>query len=196
MKLILATNNSHKVDEFSRILTPLGIDVITQSQAGVSIEVDENADSFAGNAYLKARAVFDAAGLPTIADDSGLEVYALDNQPGIYSARYGGDSCKNDVERYTLLLKNMSHLPKEERGARFVCAIVLILSDNEEYTFVGCCEGSIAYQPYGNGGFGYDPVFLVDGKSFSELSGAEKDAISHRGNALKQLESMLKNKNI
>lgn len=196
MKLILATNNSHKVDEFSRILTPLGIDVITQSQAGVSIEVDENADSFAGNAYLKAKAVFDAAGLPTIADDSGLEVYALDNQPGIYSARYGGDSCKNDVERYTLLLKNMSHLPKEERGARFVCAIALILSDKEEYSFVGCCEGSIAYQPCGKGGFGYDPVFLVDGKSFSELSGAEKDAISHRGNALKQLESMLKNKNI
>lgn len=196
MKLILATNNSHKVDEFSRILTPLGIDAITQSQAGVSIEVDENADSFAGNAYLKARAVFDAAGLPTIADDSGLEVYALNNQPGIYSARYGGDSCKNDIDRYTLLLKNMSHLPKEERGARFVCAIALILSDKEEYTFIGCCEGSIAYQPYGNGGFGYDPVFLVDGKSFSELSGAEKDAISHRGNALKQLESMLKNKNI
>lgn len=191
MKLILATNNKHKVMEFSRILSPLGIEVISQSEAGIKIDVEENADSFEGNARLKAKAIYEISGIPTIADDSGLEVYALNNAPGVYSARYGGSECKNDKERYEKLLSEMKDVPEIDRGARFVCSICLVMSNEKEYNMTGICEGMIAYEPHGENGFGYDPIFMVNDKSFSELSDREKDQISHRGNALKKLQEIL-----
>jgi len=191
MKIVLATNNKHKTKEFSRILSPLGIEIISQEQAGINIEVEENADTFEGNARLKAKAIFDLTKFPTIADDSGLEVIYLGNKPGVYSARYGGSACKDDVQRYELLLKNLENVPDEKRDAQFVCAIHLFLSENEEYSFTGVCKGKIGHKPLGENGFGYDPIFMVGNQSFSQLDGEKKDEISHRGNATKQLYNKL-----
>lgn len=191
MKFIIATKNEHKLKEFKRILNPHGIEVISQAEAGADIDVNENADTFEGNSYLKAKAIYDKTKIPTIADDSGLEVYALDNAPGVYSARYGGDSCKTDADRTNLLLKNMENIPDENRGARFVCAITLVISEDKHYSFMGYCDGKIGYSPKGENGFGYDPVFMIGDKSISEISPAEKDSISHRGRALVEMEKKL-----
>ena len=191
MKFVIATHNPHKVTEFERILAPLGIEVVSQTQEGIDIAVEETADSFEGNSFLKAKAVFDECGIPAIADDSGLEVYALGNTPGVYSARYGGPGL-DDAGRTELLLQNMKDIPDEERGARFVCCITLVLQKDRVYSFRGVCEGKIGYVPKGKNGFGYDPVFLVGEKSFSELSPKEKDTISHRGKALRALEQKIK----
>lgn len=190
MKLIIATNNEHKVIEFERILTPLGHSAVSQRAEGLHIEAEENADTFEGNALIKARAVFEAAGLPTIADDSGLVVDALNGAPGVYSARYGGPGL-DDIQRYEKVLEEMKNVPPERRTARFVSCIALVLESGKEYTFTGTCEGSIGFRPRGENGFGYDPIFLVGEKSFSELSGAEKDSVSHRGIALRKLSRFL-----
>ena len=190
MKLIAATNNAHKVVEFKRILEPLGFTVLTQREAGISIEAEETGMTFEENAYLKAKAVFDASGCPTVADDSGIAVDALNGAPGVYSARYGGPEL-DDVGRYEKLLKDMENVPDEARGAQFVCAISLILSAEQAYTFTGVCEGKVGYGPRGENGFGYDPIFMVGERSTAELSPAEKDAISHRGQALRKMEQML-----
>jgi XTP/dITP diphosphohydrolase len=192
MKLIIATKNQHKVKEFERILNPFGIEVISQTDAGIHIDVEETADSFEGNARLKARAVFEKTGLPTIADDSGLEVFALNGAPGIYSARYGGEACKTDQDRCQKLLHEMKDIPDEHRTAQFVCCVYLILSKTQEYSFIGTCKGKIGYEPLGDNGFGYDPIFMVGDLSFGQLSDSQKDFISHRGNALMQLEIKLK----
>lgn len=191
IKLIIATKNQHKVKEFERILSPMGIDAISQVEAGINIDVEETADTFEGNARLKAIAVSKVSGLPTIADDSGLEVYCLNNAPGIYSARYGGDKCKNDIDRYKMLLSEISATASEDRGARFVCSISLVLNGGKEYTFTGFCEGEIGYKAVGENGFGYDPIFMVGDRSFSQFSGEEKDKISHRGIALRKLQEKL-----
>ncbi|WMJ23681.1 RdgB/HAM1 family non-canonical purine NTP pyrophosphatase [Paludicola sp. MB14-C6] len=192
MKFIIATKNAHKVKEFARILNPLGIETISQVEAGINVDVEENADTFEGNARLKAKAIFEQCGLPTIADDSGLEVFALNKAPGVYSARFGGEACKTDKDRYEKLLNDMKDIGEGQRDAQFVCCIYLVLSDNQEYSFIGTCKGTIGFQAVGENGFGYDPIFMVGDKSFSQLSDTEKDTISHRGNALKQLETKLK----
>ena len=191
MKLVIATHNLHKVKEFERILLPFGIETVSQADLGITIEAEETADSFEGNSFLKAKAVFDACRLPVIADDSGLEVYALGNKPGVYSARYGGPGL-DDVGRTELLLQNMKDIPDEKRGAQFVCCITLILQEDRIFSFQGICEGKIGYAPKGKNGFGYDPVFLIGKKSFSELSPEEKDAVSHRGKALRALEQKIR----
>ncbi|MEG0692395.1 MAG: RdgB/HAM1 family non-canonical purine NTP pyrophosphatase [Oscillospiraceae bacterium] len=192
MKFIIATNNKHKIKEFERILSPLSIEVISQSDEGINIEVVEDADTFEGNAFLKAKAIYDIAKIPTIADDSGLEVFALNHAPGVYSARYGGEGL-TDIDRYNKLLEEMKHVPENERGAQFVCSISLVLSDKEVYGFTGICKGQIGYQPKGENGFGYDPIFMVGDESFSTLSPQKKDEISHRGKALRQMAEELKN---
>lgn len=192
MKFIIATNNKHKISEFERILSPLGIELISQSDSGINIEVVEDADSFEGNAYLKAKAVYDISHIPTIADDSGLEVFALNNAPGVYSARYGGEGL-TDADRYNKLIDEMKNVPDEQRGAQFVCCISLVLSDNKSYSFRGVCEGKIGYKPIGENGFGYDPVFMIGENSFSTISASEKDKISHRGKALIKMHNELKN---
>lgn len=191
MKLIAATNNTHKVIEFKRILEPLGYTVLSQKEAGIHIEVEETGETFEENAYLKAKSVYEASGLPTVADDSGIVVDALNGAPGVYSARYGGPAL-DDVGRYEKLLAEMENVPDSNRTARFVCAISLILSNEKVYSFTGVCEGKIGYAPRGENGFGYDPIFMVGDKSTAELSPAEKDKISHRGQALRKMEKLLR----
>ena len=191
MKLIASTNNTHKVIEFKRILEPLGYTVLSQKEAGIHIEVEETGETFEENAYLKAKSVYEASGLPTVADDSGIVVDALNGAPGVYSARYGGPAL-DDVGRYEKLLAEMENVPDSNRTARFVCAISLILSNEKVYSFTGVCEGKIGYAPRGENGFGYDPIFMVGDKSTAELSPAEKDKISHRGQALRKMEKLLR----
>ena len=183
MKIIAATKNKNKLREFGEILK--GFEVISQEEAGVDIDVEETGATFEENSMLKAKAIFEATGLPAIADDSGLCVDALGGAPGIYSARYGGEGY-DDKGRVELLLKNMENVPDSERSARFVCAITLVSHDGV-ITARGECEGKIDYSPRGENGFGYDPVFFVEefGKTMAEISPEEKNSISHRGKALR-----------
>lgn len=189
MKVIAATKNKNKLREFSEILK--GYEVISQEEAGIDIDVEETGETFEENSYLKAKAIYDASKIPAIADDSGLVVDALGGAPGIYSARYGGEGL-TDEDRVELLLKNMKDVKKENRSARFVCAITFI--DRERVIKVkGECEGEINYAPIGENGFGYDPVFYIEeyNKTTAQMSPDEKNAISHRGKALRKLSEKL-----
>ena len=182
MKIIAATKNKNKLREFGEILN--GFEIISQEDAGVDIDVEETGTTFEENSMLKAKAIFDATGITAIADDSGLCVDVLGGEPGVYSARYGGEGY-DDSGRVQLLLKNMQNVPDDKRTARFVCAITLVGADGV-ITARGECEGKIDYEPKGENGFGYDPVFFVEkfGKTMAEISPEEKNAISHRGKAL------------
>lgn len=183
MKIIAATKNKNKLREFSEILK--GFEIISQEEAGVDIDVEETGTTFEENSLLKAKAIFEATGITAIADDSGLCVDALGGEPGVYSARYGGEGY-DDEGRVQLLLKNMKDIPEGKRTARFVCAITMVGKDGT-ITARGECEGKIDHSPKGENGFGYDPVFFVDkyGKTMAEISSEEKNSISHRGKALK-----------
>ena len=183
MKIIAATKNKNKLREFGEILK--GFEIISQEEAGIDIDVEETGTTFEENSLLKAKAIFEASGITAIADDSGLCVDALGGEPGVYSARYGGEGY-DDKGRVELLLKNMKDVPRENRTARFVCAITLVGNDGI-ITARGECEGTIDYSPKGENGFGYDPVFFVTQyqKTMAEISPEEKNAISHRGKALK-----------
>lgn len=191
MKLVLASKNQKKLKEMNEILSALGMEVISEAEAGVDVDVEETGTTFAGNARLKAEAVCQAAGLPAIADDSGLCVDALNGAPGVYSARYGGEGL-DDVARYQLLLENMRG--QLDRKCRFVSAICCAFPNGDVVEAEGECSGTLAYAPRGEGGFGYDPIFFVPAmkKTFAELTAEEKHAISHRGNALKKFQEELK----
>jgi XTP/dITP diphosphohydrolase len=195
MKYIIATHNMKKRNELARILEPLGVEVLTAEQAGVELtDVEETGTTFEENARLKSESGCRETGMPCIGDDSGLMVDALDGAPGVYSARYAGDH-GNDPANIALLLENMKAVPDEKRTARFMCTVCCTYPDGREIVVSGKCEGKIGYEPKGDGGFGYDPVFMVGDKSFAELTAEEKDKISHRGNALKALaEALAKNK--
>lgn len=186
LKLIIASNNKGKISEFKKILEPFGYEVISQNEAGINIDVEENGKTFEENSALKARAIYNIAHSATLADDSGLEVDALDNAPGIYSARYGGDGL-NDTGRCDLLLENLKDVPFEKRGARFVCTIHFINEDGEEICVRGECSGHIGFEKLGENGFGYDPVFMYGDKSFAQIGDQVKNQVSHRANALKEL---------
>lgn len=192
MRFILASSNSKKLKEMREILSELGVEVVSQSEAGINIEVEETGDTFEENARLKAEAVMEASGLPAIADDSGLMVDALGGAPGIYSARYGTKECKNDTERTNFLLRNMGDT--ENRTARFVSSIACAFPDGRRLTARGECEGLILKQPRGSGGFGYDPVFyLPEFKlTMAEMTAEEKNKVSHRGRALHDFKIELK----
>ena len=179
MKFIIATHNKKKLEEMERILNPIGIEVSTAQLQ----EVDETGTTFAENAYLKANAACKETGLPAIADDSGLAVDALNGAPGIYSARYAGEHA-TDLQKMEKLLYELKDVPKEKRTARFVCSICCVFPNGDYITAEGTCEGTIAFELTGDGGFGYDPIFLVGEQSFGQLSDEEKDRISHRGKAL------------
>ncbi len=183
---IMATHNRHKVTELQRILAPLGIEVTTADLP----EVEETGTTFEENAQLKARSACRATGLPSVADDSGIVVDALGGAPGVYSARYAGPDA-TDADRNRKLLDEMRGVPDEERTARFVSAVCCAFPDGEEITVAGVCEGRVAYLPRGNDGFGYDPIFLVGKKTYAELTPSEKDAVSHRGKALRLLAARL-----
>ena len=190
MTFVMASNNEDKLKEMREILSELGFSVISQSEAGVSLDVEETGETFHENAYLKAEAAMKAAGMPAIADDSGLIVTALNGQPGVHSKRYGGEGL-SDNDRVVLLLKNM--INKEHRAAKFVSAIVCVFPNGDIISSEGGCEGSILFEPRGHGGFGYDPVFFVSeiGKSMAELTLQEKNRVSHRGRALQEFEPKL-----
>ncbi len=193
MKLVVATNNSHKLEEFKRILEPLGIQILSQKEAGIHIQPEENGLTFAENAWIKAKAIFKATGLPTVADDSGLCVDALGGRPGVYSARYHGEDTLYP-EKMQALLDELKDVEDSRRTAQFVCAIACAWDAETKIETLGVCQGKIGYQPLGSGGFGYDPIFMVNGKSYSQLTGEEKDAISHRGLALREFYSKVKDK--
>ena len=191
MKIIIATHNKHKLQEMSRILSPMGYEVVTDLDLGIELsDVEENGETFLDNARIKAEAGCKESGLPCIADDSGLCVDALNGAPGVYSARYSGVHGDDDGNNRKLL-SELSGVPTEKRTAHFACAICVSFPDCSEVTATGKCEGYIGYEKKGTNGFGYDPLFMVGDRSLAEMTAEEKDAISHRGNALKELQKIL-----
>lgn len=184
MKFIVATKNRDKLKEMQRILIPLGITAISENELETPLpEVVEDGATFEDNALIKARSATKVTGLVAVADDSGLCVDALGGAPGIYSARYAGepsDSRKNN-EKLLFELKNVA---KEDRTARFVSAVACVFPDGREFCVRGECEGYIAFEPSGDGGFGYDPLFICEKGCFAEISAEEKDSVSHRGKAM------------
>lgn len=187
MDFLIATHNLKKRDELQRILSPLGIHVLTADEAGVDLtDVEETGTTFEENALLKARSGAKEGNMPCIADDSGLCVDALDGAPGVYSARYAGEH-GNDAKNNEKLLKELSDVPPEKRTAQFVSCVACVFPDGRELTVQGEVKGVIGYEPKGENGFGYDPLFYVGERSFAQFTSAEKDAVSHRGNALRGL---------
>jgi len=190
MKVLVATNNKGKIAEISQIMSDTGITLVSPPELGMHIDVEENGITFAENAIAKAVAWRKASGLPSLADDSGLCVDALDGRPGVMSARFAGPGA-SDQDNMDLLLRLMEN--KEDRRARFVCVVALALSEQLVLTAEGEYGGTILRNPMGTGGFGYDPLFLDtdSGKTFAQLSNEEKNTRSHRGRALLSLKKKL-----
>jgi XTP/dITP diphosphohydrolase len=192
-ELVAATGNMGKLRELRELLEPLGIKVFAPAECGIAgLEVEETGNTFEENAMIKAVAYAKAAGMPAVADDSGLMVDALDGAPGIYSARYGGEG-HDDAWRVGYLLSNLVKVPDGERGGRFVSALAYATPLGEGFVVRGECEGLILRQPKGSGGFGYDPIFLFepDGLTFSQLSEERKNEVSHRGAAMRRFTNKL-----
>ena len=189
MKLVLATNNINKVREFKEILSPLGFEVVSQSDAGIDAEPDENGKTFEENAFIKAKAVYDLAKTCVIADDSGLVVDALDGRPGVFSARYAEEGKHCDK-----MLEEMKDVPDDNRTARFVCAICFVDEKGEKLTVEGVCEGKIGFEKKGENGFGYDPIFVYGNKTLAQMTADEKNSISHRAKAIEKLVCLLKDR--
>ena len=193
MKFIIATNNKKKLVEMERILKPLGIEAVSAKDAGVVLdEVDETGTTFGENAFLKANAAYVKTGMPAVADDSGICVDALGGRPGIFSARYSPEDCVTDEERTAKILEELQGVPDEKRGAHYTCAICCILPDGSKIEIEETCEGKIGYEFIGDGGFGYDPIFYFGDKTFAQISGEDKDKVSHRGKALRKLQAALR----
>ena len=190
-KYVLATANPGKIKEMSKILSNFNIDIITRSDLDIDIEIEETGTTFLENAKLKAIEICSLSDMPAIADDSGLIVDALGGEPGVYSSSYGGIELTSD-ERCKYLLDKMENI--KQRNAKFVCTIVCAFPDGSLLTATGECSGKITTMPRGLRGFGYDPVFLPDGKdkTMAELSDCEKNEISHRGKALSKFYELLK----
>lgn len=191
MRVLLASDNVGKLREFRQVLGELDLDVVGPGDVGLHLDVVEDGGTFAANAAKKARAYAQASGLPTLADDSGLEVDALGGQPGVHSARYAGEGA-GDADRRRKLLAEMAGVPAERRQARFRCVVALVW-DGALYTTEGTVEGVIAEGERGTGGFGYDPLFLVPerGRTLAEMTAEEKNAISHRGKAARAMATVL-----
>lgn len=191
MRFVLASNNKKKLIEMREILGELGIEVMSQAEAGIESSPEETGTTFQENSLIKAEAACAVSGLPALADDSGLMVDALDGAPGVYSARYGGEGL-DDKQRYELLLKNMEGIT--DRSARFVSCVSAVFPNGDKITAQGICEGKILEKPMGNGGFGYDPIFYSNamGKAMAELTHEEKNSISHRGNAMRKFAPLLR----
>jgi XTP/dITP diphosphohydrolase len=192
MEIVLATRNKKKIEEIKRIIADLPIHVLSLDNFTDCPETVEDKDTFEGNAIKKAVEVCTCTGKPALADDSGLVVDSLGGAPGVYSARYAGEE-GNSAKNCSKLLSNMRSVPDEKRGARFVCCMALAFPEGPVKTFFGYVEGRIGHVPKGEMGFGYDPVFIPNNyqKTFAEMSGDEKDRLSHRGNALLKLKTSL-----
>jgi XTP/dITP diphosphohydrolase len=195
VKLLIATNNPGKVREYQELLDDLAsaVEITYPLQEGLALEVEESGETFEENARLKALAFARASGLLTLADDSGLEVDALEGAPGVRSARFAGPDA-SDVDRYQKLLGELANVPAGQRSARFRCVVALAQPDGTVHSADGTCEGEIGFDPRGEHGFGYDPVFVVaayGGHTMAELSPETKNRISHRGRALLAIRPIL-----
>lgn len=191
-KLIFATGNEGKMKEIRMILGNLDYEILSMKEAGIDVEIIEDGKTFEENAIIKATEISRIAGCVVLADDSGLEVDAMDKMPGIYSARYLGEDTPYSIKNQTII-DNLAGLPDEKRTARFVCAIAAAFPDGRVVTRRGTIEGIIGYEERGENGFGYDPIFFVPeyGKTTAELSPEEKNKISHRGKALEMIKEEL-----
>lgn len=189
MFCVIASNNKKKAEELRRILNPLGIIAKTPTELGIVLDdVEETGETFRDNAELKAVSAMKCTGMAAIADDSGLCVDALDGRPGVYSARYAD----TDEEKINKLVSELSEMGNVPRTAHFTCALCLAYPDGRRLFVEGRCDGEIGFAPRGSGGFGYDPIFFIDGnKTFAELTDSQKDAMSHRGRALRKLSEIL-----
>lgn len=185
MRIVLATNNPKKRRELERILDGLDVELVPMGELGLPSPV-EDGDTFEANALIKARTAASATGLPALADDSGLEVDALDGEPGVVSSRWAGTD-GDDAANNAKLVRRLAEVPEDQRSARFVAVAALVTPDGEAHTVRGVMEGRVRDRPTGDGGFGYDPYFVAEGKHVSnaELSPEQKDAISHRGAAFR-----------
>ena len=194
MKVVLASKNPHKLVEISQITEKFGMELVLESQLGVDIDVEETGSTFEENSFLKAEAVMKATGLPALADDSGICVDALGGEPGIYSARYGFDDSLDDFGRLQLLLRNTENVPDGQRQAQFVCVITFVTPDGKVIQARGEVHGELLRAPFGEGGFGYDPIFYYPpfGKTLAQATSEEKNQVSHRANALKVFYQKLK----
>ena len=189
MKYIIATNNPQKLVELERILNPLGINAFTAKQEGISLaDVEENGKTFKENSYIKAYAACSKSGLPAIADDSGICVDALNGEPGIYSARFGGEGA-TDTDKNDMILEKLKD--ETNRKAHYTCAITCVFPNGKTIQVEDYCYGEIGMKPEGTGGFGYDPIFLYEGISFGYYTAEEKDKVSHRGKALRAFKEEL-----
>ncbi len=192
MKVIFATGNENKLREIRQITADMDIEIVSMKDAGVYVDVEETGTTFEENAYLKASAIAKKSGLPTLADDSGLEIDYLGKEPGIYSSRYMGEDTPYPVKNAELL-RRMEGVPDEKRTARFVCAICYVRPDGSSETVRATMEGRVAYEIAGENGFGYDPIFFLPerGCTSAELSPEAKNEISHRGKALRMMRDIL-----
>ncbi len=192
-KLIIATNNPGKFREFQQLLESCGWELVAPGDLGIDIDVEESGQTYAENARIKATAYAKASGLVALADDSGIEVDALDGRPGVHSARYGGPGL-SDADRVQLLLRELADVPDDRRTARFRAVIAIATPDGEVRYAEGVVEGRIGREPRGENGFGYDPVFVLPdrGLTTAQLSPEEKNRISHRGRAAERAKAILK----
>jgi XTP/dITP diphosphohydrolase len=192
MKLLIATHNPGKLREYSELLAGLPFELLTLDQVGIHDDVEETGATLSENARLKSESYARQSGLLTLADDSGLEVDALGGEPGVHSKRYAGQG-KSDAERTQFLLAKLREVPREKRGARFRCAIAIAAPKGHCWSSEGMCEGEIAFEPRGEFGFGYDPLFILreGGMRMAELATDEKNRVSHRARAAKGAREIL-----
>jgi XTP/dITP diphosphohydrolase len=192
-RIIFATGNEGKMKEIRMILGDLGIEVVSMKEAGITADIEENGSTFEENAVIKARTIMEQTGEVVMADDSGLEIDYLDKAPGIYSARFMGEDTSYDIKNNAILEK-LKGVPQEQRTARFVCSIACVMPDGQVLTSRGVMEGMIGYEICGANGFGYDPIFYLPrcGCTSAELSPEQKNALSHRGEALRSMKEKLR----
>lgn len=193
-KILIATHNQGKIREYRHLLQDVPLELVSLDDLGITEEVAETGVTFEENAWLKAGGYAQLSGMLTLSDDSGLEVDALGGEPGIHSARYGGDTCATDGERIQLLLRNLADVPREKRTARFRCVIAICSPEARVASVVGSVAGMIQYGAEGNEGFGYDPVFYLPsyGQTMSQIPLAAKNRISHRSDATDRALAILK----
>lgn len=192
-KLLIASNNKHKVKEIKQILKGFSIDVVSLNDEGINIDPEETGSTFTENALIKARTIFNIAKIPVLADDSGIIVSELGSKPGVYSKRYAGED-STDEENNKKVVRQLKALKKESSSARFVCSLAYVDENAVEYTFEGECSGIFILEPKGSNGFGYDPYFYVReyNSTMAELEDWQKNEISHRGKALLKFSEFLK----
>lgn len=191
-KIVFATSNAGKMREIREILKDFGAEILSLKEAGADVEIVEDGDTFEANAKIKAKTVWEKTGGIVLADDSGLEIDYLNGEPGVYSARYMGEETSYEIKNWNLI-QRLNGIEEEKRTARFVCVIAAVLPDGRTVSARGTMEGVIAHEPAGVGGFGYDPILMLPeyGKTSAELTMEQKNAISHRGKALREMKVVL-----